>query len=258
MLNNPEIEEHHVEQSGFRLHYRSRGSAQKAVAVWIHGTPGRWSDIGSLFVDEHFLKDVKLVSIDRPGWGESQFTGQHQVLPSFGQQAAYLSPLLVQLHRQYPEVPLILVGHSWGGSLVPYLASENQGIVSAALVLAGGLDPQLSRPRWYNRLAAAWPIRTLIGKTMTAANQEVHALPENLSDMRERLTRLAIPVIVIQGDEDDLVALENADFAEEWLPPGDSRVIRLKGQGHLLQLEQIPMIASCILALTEKQLDQCG
>lgn len=258
ILNNPAISSDAIETAGFRLHYQSAGRANKAVAVWIHGTPGNWTDIAYLLDNQDFLSQVKLVSLDRPGWGESQYIDTPKLVTSFDEIGRLLQPLLRKLKTEHPNVPLLLVGHSWGGSLAPALALDHPELVDGVLVLAAGLDPQLVKPRWYNRFANTWLGNAAIGAALRKANVEIYALRPQMLALDARWHTLRQPIIVVQGDKDRLVDPKNADYAEAVLPAAHSAVVRLRDQGHLLQLERTDLIARCVLALADRRLEHCG
>lgn len=256
VVPNPNITSEQISTDEFSLFYRTNGQPVNAIAVWVHGTPGSWKDIGKLLIDEGFLSKVLLVSLDRPGWGNSQLKTNPGILPGFDDQTRLMAPLLIRLHQEYPDAPLILVGHSWGGSLVPYIASEYPELVDGVIVLAGGLDPALVKPRWYNK--AGTLIYPLLSKSMQGANDEVYALSRQLEGMSNRWASLNMPVIVVQGDKDSLVDPDNALYAEQRLNPANSHVLRLPNQGHLLQIERTDLIARCILAMASDDLPKCS
>ena len=257
VLHNPQIVGANLSIAGHPLHYRSVGQANRAVALWIHGTPGSWSDIGLLLADDTFTQQVRLVSMDRPGWGGSAEQAQDFELGSFAANSAAIGELLKRLKREHPQVPLIVAGHSWGGSIVPTIAADHANLVDGAIVLAASLDPQLAKPRWYNRLAAIDLVSALLGAKLRGANKEVFALPAQLTQQQKRLAQLRMPIVVIQGLADRLVHPKNADFAERHLDAASSRVIRLPHQGHLMQVEQTELIGRCILALADAVLADC-
>lgn len=263
VIDNSDITAAAIQIDKLSLSYHYAGVANKAIVVWIHGTPGGWSDIGRLLVDKAFLQDIKLVSIDRPGWGDSQALNSAEVYPSFDQQSYYISPLLVQLKAQHPHVPLLLAGHSWGGSLVPLIAADNPDIVDGVLVLAGGLSAKLTKPRWYNKLARFWPIKAIIGDDLRQSNVEMYALSANLTELDSRWQELAnMPMVVVQGGKDPLVNPANADYIENILQNlsaqalGEQtiwqKVLRKPDYGHLLQIKHTDLIAGCVFSLLDK------
>ncbi len=258
MLDTSEVSKEYLSTGDFQLHFRQAGNAKKAVVVWVHGTPGNWTDGAYLYRDKSLITDTKLVLIDRPGWGESQYLDNPRVVTSFQQIGELISPLLRKLKQEHPEVPLLLLGFSWGGSLVPAIALDYPDLVDGLLVLSGGLDPELTKPRWYNKAAKIRLVNAMIGDSMRKANVEMYALSPELALLQNRLTEISQPTIVIQGDTDKLVDPKNADFAEEKFSSNRIRVIRLADQGHLLQLERTDLIAKCIYALIDEDLKKCS
>ena len=264
VVGNPNIKSAALRTGEVSLAYHYRGNANAAVVVWVHGTPGSWTDIGRLLVDENFLQEVKLVSIDRPGWGASQNTGSPQVYPRFDDQVKYISPLLALLKEQHPNVPLLIVGHSWGGSLAPAIVASNTDTVDGMLILAGGLSPLLTKPRWYNKVAKYWPIRAVIGPELRKSNIEMYALASNLASLSGLWQSLSnTPIIVVQGGKDPLVNPDNADFAAQVLEVEQKggaefngarqirKIIKKPDYGHLLQIKHTDFIADCIIELAD-------
>lgn len=260
LVDNPEVSVNYLqsEVENFQLHYRELGVAKKAVAVWVHGTPGNWTDSAYLYRDKSFTSQVKLIMLDRPGWGLSQYKNKPRLVTSFSEISRLIQPLLNKLKKDNPDVPLILLGHSWGGSVVPTIALNNANLVDGVIVLAAGLDPELTNPRWYNRFASTYLGNALIGPGFRLANDEIYALRPELLEQHDRWMEFKQPVIVVQGKNDKLVNPKNADYAEKVLPKNTSHVLRLSNQGHLLQLEQMELIAKCIAAISENNLIACG
>ncbi len=251
------------------LHYRVFGEPREAVIVWVHGTPGSWTDVGKLLFDESAAGRFQWVLIDRPGWGESLPDPAVEVqgsryggYPAFDQQSRYISPLIQQLRDAHPQTPLLLVGHSWGASLLPTLLFDNAERVDGALLLAGGLSPDLTQPRWYNRWSRHWPVRALIGEQLRGSNVEMLALSGNLADIEQRWSQIAsIPLVVIQGGRDPLVSPGNARFASDRLIAAaggpNQRVLYMESAGHLLHMQQQALVLRCIDAVLSGQLDHC-
>jgi len=64
-------------------------------------------------------------------------------------------------------------------------------------------------------------------------------------------------VLLVQGVDDKLVSTDNAEFAERVFEQAPFQVVRLPGQGHLLQFERYPLIGRCIIAMARGQLQEC-
>lgn len=258
IASHPELTRGQVSAGGQQLHYRSIGTARSAVAIWIHGTPGGWADIRRLMIDSDFTDKVRIVSVDRPGWGNSVVADESTFRwGNFEDHSKAFTPLLQRLRNEHRNVPIVLVGHSWGGSFVPTLAADHSDQVSGVLVLAGSIDPELSGPRWYNRLGNTWLVKKFLGRSLLNANREIYALRQQVEAQAPRLSTLSMPVVFIQGTNDKLVDPRNSDYAERNFNPANSRVIRLQDQGHLLQVERTPLIGRCILAVAAIRLERC-
>lgn len=264
IANHPDLNAGEVTSAQGSLYYRSIGTPKTAVALWIHGTPGGWADIRGLMVDTGFTEQVRLVSVDRPGWGRSTrsdsatgTTPADNRWGNFNDHSEAFTPLLEKLRTEYPDVPLIVAGHSWGGSFVPTLAANHPELVSGVLILASSIDPALGGPRWYNQFANTWLLQKLLGDALRNANSEIHALQQQLTLQEPRLSELTMPLLFVQGADDKLVSTQNGDFAGRVFDPARSRVVRLPDQGHLLQFERAPLIGRCIIGLATKRLQDC-
>src|SRR5687768_3424492 len=55
------------------LHYAVSGSEDLPTLVFIHGSPGSWMNYVKFMWDTTLRKKFRMVSIDRPGFGYSDF-----------------------------------------------------------------------------------------------------------------------------------------------------------------------------------------
>ena len=102
---------------GVTLGYATVGEPDRPAVLFVHGTPGRWGDFVHFLADPQLQRDAYLVSLDRPGWGDSPFaqTPRRVILAL---QSRSLGPLLERLADASAGCGVVLVGHSLGGSLV--------------------------------------------------------------------------------------------------------------------------------------------
>ena len=276
VLNNPAISHHHLRSDDFSLHYASAGTPVQGIAVLVHGTPGSWADFGALMLDRSLTEKLMLVSLDRPGWGKSQPIADGQpdvtvspaVFPEFDQQLQYIKPLIGQLRAEYPGKPIYLLGHSWGASLVLAMAIASPEDYAGILLFAGGLSPELTRPRWYHWLAGRWPVNRLIGEGLRKANREMYALAPSLLKIEQDWHQLErMPAIIIQGEKDSLVSAENAYYAmnrlgisseKERLPGSSVMVIRDPEYGHLWHIQRPATLGHCLTAMVDRDFQRCA
>ncbi|MBX2858502.1 MAG: alpha/beta hydrolase [Cellvibrionaceae bacterium] len=213
----------------------------KRVLVFFHGTPGDWTSFSPQLADRQWGSDSLLVSIDRPGWGQSALDSE-RIEPSLARQAQDIAPLLLQLKRQFEGARVYLVGHSLGATLVPIIALEVPELVDGVVAIAGDLSTQAFSPRWYNHIANFPVIRAILPREMCFANEEVLALTDNLQQMEVNWDKLLSPMLVLQGERDGLVDPRNALLAKDKPPPGGVTVIMYPELGHLMHLVEVEKV----------------
>jgi len=129
-----------------QMHYISTGGNDLPTVIFFHGSPG------SLSAFTHFLKDstlssqARLITIDRPGFGQSNFGWSEK---SLKKQSQLLKPILEQSQS---NSPVILVGHSLGGSLIARMAMDFPDLVDGIIMVAPSIDPTLEPEEWYRPL----------------------------------------------------------------------------------------------------------
>jgi pimeloyl-ACP methyl ester carboxylesterase len=178
-----------------------------------------------------------MVAIERPGWNRSSFEDYRHL--SFAEQGEYLEPLLRQLAQ---DGPLILVGHSYGASLVVGLSMLYPDIPAATVAIAGDLTPAYREPRWYNRLADTGLVYWLLPTMWKGANDEVLALHDEMAALQDQWQQLETPVWVIQGDKDSLVDKRNAEFAKQLQTAGTVEVLHGEDFGHVVHITHYEMV----------------
>lgn len=249
--NSPDIDVHYLKLQGAQLKYVSAGSRNRPAVVYIHGTPGGWSNGARYLMDEKLQARSLVVSLDRPGWGESQLA-DGRVEASFSGQNRVLQPLFEQLKKDNNNHGIILVGHSLGASIAPYIAMHNPELISGLILLAGSLDPKLGSPRWYNWAANMGFVSWFLREDLRRANDEIMGLQSQLAGMRNEWPHVTMPVTVIQGLRDKLVSPGNADFAEQVLVNADLKVIRIVGANHFIPWEQRELVTKEIHLMLNK------
>lgn len=256
LLNDLQIKHHYFDNP--RLHFAEKGNPEKGIIIWLHGTPGLWTEAGRLFTNDKLLEEVILVSIDRSGWGESVDEESESGIVSFEKQSQSISRVITYYKNKYPDVPVFLAGHSWGASLAPYIALDNLDSVKGLLLAAGAVDPELASPRFYHYLADRWPVSKIIGKQMRLANDEMFLLQQGLTEVMPEWKDLkSIPTIGLQGKKDSLVSYKNIDFLRNSLGDDSFYLVLDNEYGHLWHIQRSQLISQCLLALVYADFQRC-
>ena len=211
----------------------------KQLIVFVHGTPGSFTTFMHYMNDSLMQEHFHMISVTRPGWVERNA----EKVSSLDEQAAALEPLL-RMDRSGKGT--ILMGHSYGGPVIAKTAMEYSELVSGLVFVATTGDPELSGPRWYNRLAVVIP-RFILGSGLKGANAEIMPLRPQLESILSGWEELEMPVLIIQGGRDRLVNPRNAEFMQRMLVNAEVTYMWREGQGHFVLWEEAGLIVDAII-----------
>ncbi len=229
-----------VSVAGRSLHIARMDGSGQTPLMFIHGSPGDWQ-AWARYLDAPALAAYNpRIAVDRPGFGGS---GAGQVLTDLRAQANLLAELIPA------GAPAVVVGHSLGGPLVAWLLLDHPEKFCGGVMVAGSIAPALEAPRWYNRLAQTWLAHWLAPQEMLWSNTEILALQGELEKLDPEWPRLHRPLIVLQGENDELVDPRTADYAEQRLPRRWAQVRRVPGQGHFVLWNQPQTVIAAIDSL---------
>lgn len=120
----------YVTHTDRRIHFADIGYDSLPLVVFFHGAPGSWSAFADFMRDQELLSYARLISVDRPGYGYSDF-GNAEI--SLEKQAHLIKPVL-ELNQG--KIKPILVGHSLGGSLIARIAMDYPDLVGGLVMIA--------------------------------------------------------------------------------------------------------------------------
>lgn len=235
--------EHRIKVLGREINYAEIGKDSLPVVFFVHGSPGSWSAFSGFMKDEDLLKKVKMVSVDRAGFGYSDLGNGEK---SLEKQAAYLKPIVEKCKQK--DKKLILVGHSFGGPMLARMAIDYPELIDNLIFVAPSIDPNLEPARWYRYILDSVFIRYIIPRSFRASNLEILYLKEDLEAMLPFWKNIRLPTIVIQGKKDVLVHPDNVKFAQKMLINARSIQIWLKDDmNHFVPWSNPELIKEAIL-----------
>lgn len=213
--------------------------------VWLHGWARRGDDFASA-ASTLASRGVASVALDLPGFGATP-------APSTPGGARLYAGLVVPALEELATDPLILVGHSFGGTVATVVAAQRPDLVRA-LVLVGSplLRGASSRrgplryrsARWLNKHGLVSDRRLENARQKYGSNDYRRAdgvmravLVTSVNESFENeLTALCAPVELLWGADDHEVPLDVAYRAAALLT-GAVEVQVLAGVGHLVPTE---------------------
>ena len=195
---------------GHNIHYAVTGSDTMPTIVFIHGTPGSWDAFANYLKDSALLQHYRLISIDRPGFGYSDFGKPYHLQ----QQSEIMSPVLQTFKN---GKPLFLVGHSLGGPMLIKLSADNPALFSALVIISGSIDPAEEKPEKWRPWLFKTPLNLLMPGALRQSNEEIWYFKKDLVALKNDFKKIHCPVIFIHGQKDTWVPPDNVAYGKKML-----------------------------------------
>lgn len=126
-------EQHHIAGTEGRLHLEtSKPDAPRYTAVLVHGYAehlGRYQHVVAALVNN----GAAVFAVDLAGHGRSE--GERGLVTDLERSVDDVARIVARAREEYPELPLVMIGHSMGGIVATRFA-QRHGDDLAALVLS--------------------------------------------------------------------------------------------------------------------------
>jgi pimeloyl-ACP methyl ester carboxylesterase len=220
------------------------GNDSLPIVLFIHGGVGTSLGYRNYLKDSVLLKHFKMIAIDRPGHGYSDFG---KTIVSVEKQAQLMLPLLRKMKASGRKI--ILVGHSFGGTIAARIAMDYPDIADALVLSSPAIDP-VEKLFWFNKPLDFWAIKWMIPQNFIIANDEKIAHGNECHQMLPFWSKIHVPTIYIHGQNDTVVPFSNSEFAKKQLTNTPSVKYILKDDlPHIYYVENIEIIKNELLAL---------
>lgn len=228
---------------GSKIHYIQTGDEQKPTLFFVHGSPGSWDAYKNYLKDTLLLQKFRLIAIDRPGFGYSNF-GHAENLQT--QTEIILSFIkTIDNHK-----PIVLIGHSMGGPIIVKMATLEPNFYKHLVILAGAIDSNAETPEIWRSFIMKKPIRYLIPGALRPANDELWWLKNDLIEMKPTLKNIISDITIIHGTNDQLVPYSNMDFIQkECIHAKSIHAIAIENANHFIPWEHYGVIRDVLLNL---------
>ncbi|MFK7849197.1 MAG: alpha/beta fold hydrolase [Rhodothermales bacterium] len=236
-----------VQFDGQPIQYAEIGHPEKPVVLFVHGSPGMWDNFLMEMSSPELLDYARVISVTRPGYGAS---GSGVYEPSLEKQAA---AMLHVLKLRSPDKPAVLVGHSFGGPVIARMAMDAPAQVAGLVLAAASIDPVLEETLWFQIPASVPPLTWLLPDDLLVCNLEILALKDELEKMLPLWKDIQVPVTVIHGDQDNLVPVANAEFAERMLVNAPVLMKRFPSMNHFVIWTHPKLVVDSIIELLEHE-----
>ena len=228
------------------IHYAKTGNEDAPLVVFVHGSPGSLGDFIQFLSDTSLQKHAVLISVDRPGFGQSNFGWAE---PSLHEQAKLIKELIEKNKRNQP---VILVGHSLGGPVIARISMDYPELVDGLVFVAASVDPDLEPARWWRAPFVTPFFRWIFPRSMRASNDEIYPLKPELEEMMDMWKNIRSKTIVIQGTKDSLVPAANAEFIKRQITATEPIMRYEEGMDHFVPWSHPHLIKNAVLDMLKQ------
>lgn len=220
--------------------------ASLPYVVFIHGAPGSLIDYLGFFKDEKLNTHFNLLSIDRPGYGYSDF-GQSET--SLKKQAEALMEVVNSVCKNNN---VIVVGHSYGGPIALMMEARFPQTFKSTLLLAPAIDPDHEKEIRIAALGVNPVTSWLVPPALRVAADEKTTHVSELQKLEPLLRNINIPICHMHGTEDSLVAYANVAFSEKHFSDHNLEIVTLENVDHFLPWSHHELIVDKLVQMNRE------
>lgn len=233
------------EMGAHTMHYMQVGQEALPVVLFIHGSPGSWDAYAKYLQDSILLDRAQMISVDRMGYGKSA-----PGIPesSLKEQVDSIWPIIETIPD---SIPLIVVGHSYGGPVAIRLAMDHPERVDGLMILAGLADPVHEKRLAIQSYLRSPYLRWLLPPALDISNREIVPLKEELAEMMDLWPRIQAHTVIMQGTADILVAYPHATFAAEKLAHVAPLLVSMDSENHFFIWTRYDMVRDYLLEMID-------
>lgn len=227
----------------FNIHYARTGDDTLPTLFFVHGSPDGWINYRDLMKDKDLLTMFRMIAIDRPGFGYSEF-GDAKNLE---EQSKLITPFVRSIKN---NKPIYAIGHSYGGPVVVRLQVDNTDLFDGLVLLAASVDPEKEKPERWRHIMKIPPLNYLLPGAFRPSNEELVYLKEDLKKLDKEWEKITCPVWIFHGDKDTYVPIANVEYAKKKLTKARSvETTILNGADHFIAKERYEDIKKALMKL---------
>ena len=229
-----------------KMHYAKIGNDSLPTLFFIHGSPGSWDAFIRYMQDSALLAKYRMISIDRPGFGYSNF-GEAENLQDNA------SDIFEVIKKEMNTAPFHLIGHSIGGPVVIKIAQNHPENFASLTILAGSISPFEEPKEKWRWLFKYTPARYLLPGALLPSNDEIYYFKKELYGLDSNYNKITMPVMLIHGSKDQFVSIKNVAYAQQKLRENKHiDTIIIASANHFIPWQHYDIIKKHLLNLSNK------
>ncbi len=238
-----QISFHYTDVNDKGLHYTKAGADTLHTLFFVHGSPGSWDAFKIYMMDTALLRQFRIISVDRPGFGYSGFGTAF----TLAQQAVMINKVI---EKENNQKPVHLIGHSIGGPVIVQMAQYHPAAFASLTILSGSISPKDEPKEYWRYLFMHTALNVFMPGAFKPSNNEIIYFKKDLYSIDTGYAALQMPVTFIHGDADKFVTVKNVEYGKQKLANNPRvKVIIIPGAGHFIPWEHYNLIKTHLLSL---------
>jgi pimeloyl-ACP methyl ester carboxylesterase len=232
----------YLKYKNLRIHHAVIGDSTKPLLLFIHGSPGAWYSSMKLFDDSSLQKNFRVVSVDRMGFGKSNYGVSE---PSIQEHVHYIEKIVQEYNK---DGKIYLVGSSYGAPIAASFTMQHPDVVQELYLVSPVIDPSKEKMFWFSYVAKLAVVSMLLPPYLNVASDEKFAHRKQLKGLQSHWDEITCKTYVLMGENDKLASLGNIDFAKKKLVNAkDPEFYLLPNTGHAIIYQRADLLASLLL-----------
>ena len=253
ILSDEQIEKHYanrpdkpqlryINYKNFHIHHAVVGDSTKPLLLIIHGSPGAWYSSMKLLDDSELQRNFRLVSIDRIGFGKSNYGVSE---PSIQAHVRYIEKIVSEYNK---NGKIYLMGSSYGAPIAASFAMQHPDLVQELYLVSPVIDPSKEKMFWFSYVGKLAFVSMLLPEYLNVAGDEKFAHRRQLRRLKSHWGEITCKTYVFMGEKDHLASLGNLDFAKKKLVNAkDPEFYLLPNTSHTIIYQRSDLLISLLL-----------
>ncbi len=213
------------------------------TVIFVHGAPGSLDNYYKHLQDTDLQKKANLISVDRLGYGYSNFSNAEVSIAKQAEMIDFIA-------QKYKKNKIILVGWSYGGSIIGKMAMDNPNYAHI-IMIAPAVSPKDEKYFWFGNFAKWKATRWLVPKAFQVAEDEKLAHAQELQKLENDWQKIKTPITYYHGNNDGLVPYKNMKFLQSKMDSTILKTVTIEKGSHFIIFKNYELIKKELLSVLE-------
>jgi pimeloyl-ACP methyl ester carboxylesterase len=232
----------YIRYKNFHIHHAVVGDSTKPLLLIIHGAPGAWYSSMKLLDDPDLQKNFRLVSVDRMGFGKSNYGVSE---PSIQAHVRYIEKIVKEYNK---DGKIYIMGSSYGAPIAASFTMQHPDLVKELYLVSPVIDPSKEKLFWFSYVGKLAMVSMMIPEYLNVAGDEKFAHRRQLRRLKSHWDEITCKTYVFMGEKDNLASLGNLEFARKKLVNAkDPEFYLLPNTSHTIIYQRPELLISILL-----------